>query len=139
MTTKGGHGSMSEEKQDFWAVVEVMGHKVFPGRVSDQAFGSASFIRVDVPEVPERTEKQTGYDTPDGSWGTYDATLPGAPAYTKIIGPGSIYCITPCTEEVARQVAAQRRERPVDVIDISRPVAMRSLSPGAGDDEEYDL
>jgi hypothetical protein len=39
--------------------------------------------------------------------------------YSKLIGPGSIYCITPCTEAIARS-AAQRLERwnnpiPVDI------------------------
>ncbi len=37
---------------DTWAVVEVMGHNTYAGRVTEQAIGGASFIRVDVPEIP---------------------------------------------------------------------------------------
>jgi hypothetical protein len=84
---------------DGWAIVEVLGHKKFAGHVSEQAFGSAVLIRVDVPE----TDQGGVFTKP----------------YSKLIGPGSIYCITPCTEEIAR-AAAQRLERwnnpiPVDI------------------------
>jgi hypothetical protein len=133
---------MSEEKQEFWAVVEVMGHKVFPGRVSDQTLGSASFVRVDVPAVEPRQvkDKQRVWDENASKYTYVDfmREVEGAPAYTKIIGSGSIYCITPCTEEVARQVAEQRRERPVDIIDIARPSAMRALAASHDEDDEDD-
>ncbi|MFA7254089.1 MAG: hypothetical protein WC107_06080 [Patescibacteria group bacterium] len=83
---------MSEaEKFETWAVVEVMGHSRYAGLVREQAVGGAAFIRVDVPQLGDRM------------------------AYTKLLGAGSIFCITPVSEEVARNVAAQCYERPVTV------------------------
>lgn len=97
------------EKFDCWAVVEVMGHSRYAGRVTEQAIGGCAFVRVDVPQVGER--------------------LP----FTKLLGQGSIFAITPCSEEVARQVAAQCVSRPVDVY---APDVQRSLSYDRGDDDE---
>lgn len=96
------------EKFDCWAVVEVMGHSRYAGRVTEQAIGGCAFVRVDVPAVGER--------------------LP----FTKLLGQGSIFAITPCSEEVARTVAQQCVSRPVDVY---TPSVQRAL-PMA--DDEYD-
>jgi len=118
-----------------WAVVEVMGHNVFPGWVTATTIGGAAFIRVDVPEIPERVESRPGYGA-DGTWGKHDFPVPAAPGYTKLIGPGSIYCITPCTEEVARQVADQRRQRPVTVIDFPQATAIAAANTCEDDEGE---
>lgn len=107
---------------DCWAIVEVMGHKRFAGHVTEQLFGSASLIRVDVPatEQPARYGREA-YTTAE---------------YSKLIGLASIYCITPCTEEVARRAAA--------VIECSNdpiPVAIppeRQLAAVAVDAEQLD-
>jgi hypothetical protein len=122
-----------ENKPDFWAVVEVMGHNVFAGRVSDMALGGSSFIRVDVPEIAERIELRAGYL--NGKYGKHDTQIPGAPAYTKIIGAGSIYCITPCSEEVATKVADERRQKPVSVVEMPEP---KALIAAASEDHEAD-
>lgn len=78
------------EKFEEWAVVEIMGHKKFAGKVTEQAVGGASFVRIDVPEI----------------------SLPAGdvlPAFTKLFGAASIYCISPCTEDTARLFAASIR------------------------------
>lgn len=72
-----------------WAIVEVMGHRQFAGHVSEQSIGGASFIRVDVP-------------------GNQEA---GLEPFTKLLGAGSIYAISPCTEETARAFAIQARQK----------------------------
>jgi len=64
-----------------WCVVEIMGHQRYWGRVTEQTLGGASFIRVDVPNSD------------------------GGIAYSKIFGASSIYCITPCTEAIARAMS----------------------------------
>lgn len=73
-----------------WCVVEIMGHKRFAGLVSEQAIGGASFVRVDVPAVTAS-----------------DGTL--LPAFSKLFGAASIYCLSPCTEETARAFAVEMR------------------------------
>jgi hypothetical protein len=82
------------DKFEQWAIVEIMGHQRFAGRVSEQAVGGANFVRVDVPKNDE------------------------VDAFTKLFGPSSIYCITLVTEEVARAAAQGLRNRPVHVYDI---------------------
>lgn len=79
--------SQTEEKFDCWAIVEIMGHKKFAGRVTEQTIGGTSFVRVDVPEISD----------------------PKLPPFTKLFGAGSIYCISPCTEETAKAFAAKIR------------------------------
>jgi hypothetical protein len=69
------------QKLDTWGVVEVMGHKKYAGKLSEFVVGGTSFVRVDVPAVE------------------------GAHAqFCKLIGPGSVYCITPTDEATARKV-----------------------------------
>lgn len=85
---------MSEEKFNEWAILEIMGHQTYAGRVSEQAVGGASFVRIDIPEI----EGQAGF--------------------TKIFGAGSIYCISPCTEQVARAMAARYRQVPINRYDL---------------------
>lgn len=84
----------SEQKFEIWAIVEVMGHKRFAGYVTEQTFGSASMIRVDVPEIDD------------------------VPAFTKMFGVGSIYCITPCTEEAAKSCQRSWQSRAFSAFDI---------------------
>jgi hypothetical protein len=101
------------EKFDAWAIVEVFGHKRFAGRVSDQAIGGASFIRIDVPATTDKT------------------------AYTKFFGGGAIYAITPCTEEVAR-IAAHEIEKWNDPVPVALPGGKQLPAPRSDDDEEDD-
>lgn len=101
---------MSEEiKFDIWANVEVMGHRRFAGRVTEQVIAGCGFVRVDVPQVDDRM------------------------AFTKLIGPSSIYCITPVSEEVANNLARQYRERPVE---IYTPTVQRQLTNWS-DEQDY--
>jgi hypothetical protein len=74
------------EKFDSWGIAEVMGHKKFAGRITEQTIAGAALVRVDVPSVTTRRG-----DT--------------VPEYSKLFGVASIYCITPTSEEVARTLA----------------------------------
>jgi hypothetical protein len=105
--------SETSEKFDCWAVVEVMGHQRYAGRVTEQAIGGCAFVRVDVPAVEGR--------------------LP----YTKLLGQGSIFAITPVSEAVARNVAAQSYAKPVEVYAPAMQQAL-SFNRGATDDNEMD-
>lgn len=89
---------MSQEHQgiDCWGIVEVMGHQVYCGRISEQVIAGHSFVRVDIPSVD------------------------GAAEFTKLFGAGSIYAITPTTQEIATIRAAQAVHRPINVYDLPR-------------------
>lgn len=83
---------------DSWAIVEVMGHRQFAGHVTEESIGGSSFVRVD---VPGNTES-------------------GLQPFTKLLGAGSIYAITPCTEETARAFAAKSRQKAFDEYEAPR-------------------
>lgn len=91
------------QKFETWALVEVFGHQHYAGKVTDQAVGGCNFVRVDVPEVP------------DGRTGGL------LPAFTKLLGQGAIFSITPCTEATARNAAAQFRATPGVLLYEPRP------------------
>jgi len=102
------------EKFDEWAVVEIMGHKKYAGHVTEHAMGGSSFVRIDVPEIT----------LSDGQ------TL--AP-FTKLFGAGSVYCISPVTEETAKAFAAKLMAE-----SFSRFEAPRLPAPSKGTDADED-
>lgn len=114
---------MSEDRFESWAIVEVMGHKRFSGHVSEQSIGGTSFVRVDVPETKR------------------------GPAFTKLLGAGSIYCISPVSEEIARADAETNYSHPLQELNL--PDEMRTAmregrkligvkSSESNDDELFD-
>lgn len=71
-----------------WAIIELMGHIRYGGRVSkDNALGTP-MLRVDVPMK-------------DGT------------TITQIVNPSSVYRITFCSEEIARAVSADETAEPI--------------------------
>lgn len=74
---------MDNERKPFavWAIVEVMGHQRFAGRVTEEVIAGHPQLRVDIPATAK--------------W----------PEHTKYFGGGSIYALHPCSEEIARQAA----------------------------------
>ena len=98
---------MSADKSfETWAVIEVMGHKRLAGFVTEQTVAGAAFVRVDVPAVLNA-----------------DTTVE-LPAFTKLLGAGSIYAITPCTEETARAFVCKMRERAFANYEAPRLIAL---------------
>lgn len=103
------------DKFEGWCIVEQLGHKRLAGYVSEQVVGGTAFIRVDVPG-PE-----------------------GKPVATQFLSGGSIYAITPCTEDLARKVAANCVVQPVTEWDIQpRRPALASAATFDVDDDEDD-
>lgn len=97
---------MSEQVQDLrdfgWCVVEQLGHKKLAGRVTEDLVAGALMLRVDVPD--------------------------GEEMITQWIGSGSLYALTPTTEEIAR-AAAEHLARP-------EPVHRWQLPARAGDPDD---
>jgi len=97
--------------QDLWAIVEVMGHSQYAGRVSEYSELGVPLVRVEVPETE------------------------GQPAFEKLLGAASIFRITPVTEDVARQAASRMRVRPLSC------VSLPSVEPAKldyDDEEDWD-
>ncbi len=80
---------MNETKFEEWAILELMGHRRLSGKVSEASIGGGAFIRIDMPMK-------------DGS------------NSTQFYSPGSIYCITPTTEDIARKMSLAYQPEPVN-------------------------
>lgn len=93
--------AQTQEKFETWAIVELMGHRKLAGKVSEAIIAGAPLLRIDVPEVP-------------GANG--GATVAG---FTQFYGAASIYCLTPCSESVARMIAQARREQPIQQYELA--------------------
>lgn len=66
-----------------WAVLELMGHRQAIGKISTEDLAGRPMIRID------RIDTE-----PEGQ--------------VQLYGPESVYCLTPVTEEQARQIASTR-------------------------------
>ena len=98
------------EKFEQCAIVELFGHQIIAGKVTEQVIGGQGFVRVDVPSV-------------DGQEG-----------FTKFYGAGAIYALTPCDEPTMLGAVQGLRQKPIDVWKLHLP----QLSAGKDDDEEED-
>lgn len=107
---------MSSDKFDQWCVVEVMGHKKFAGRVTEGPFG---MVQVDVPEVTLTSGKNL-------------------PAFSKLFGSSSIYCLTPCTEETARAFARDFRTQAFQTYELPALTAPKPTLFTPERDPEWD-
>lgn len=81
---------MSDEQATFdeWAILELLGHVRTAGRITEVTLFGAAMGRIDIP-------------TPDGGM------------ITQFFGGGSVYRMTPTTEEIARVVALSNQPAPV--------------------------
>lgn len=83
-----------ENKFELFAIVELFGHQKMAGKVTEHTIGSATFIRIDVPETKR------------------------SPTFTRFINPASVYAIKPVTEEVAKESASRIASAPIELWDI---------------------
>lgn len=80
---------METEKFEEWVIMEMFGHIRLAGKVTEATIlGGHSLLRLDIPDK-------------DGKF------------VTQFLGPGSIFRMTPCNEDVARKVASQCQPEPV--------------------------
>lgn len=112
------------EKFEQWCIVEIMGHNVFAGFVTERTLGGTAMIQVDVPEV--------------------DAEHP---AFSKLFSANAIYAISPTTEAHAREAAQRIRQRPVTLYILPQPARQLAMSDediegyrdaDAREDDRYD-
>lgn len=108
-----------------WAILELFGHARIAGAISEQAFGGAALVRVDVPEVRYTEESYIdGLRTPSEGI---------IPAHTRSFGAASIYSINWCDEASALLAAHSIRHQPV------RPYSMRNVLASMPDAERQRL
>lgn len=118
-----------------WAIVDVLGHQRYVGYVTTEAYGQAVLFRIDVPalEERERVTKQPGYLS-DRYLPAGTSVKEGAVAgYTKLVGSGSIYTITPCTKEAALHAVEESQPRPLMAVALP---PKRALEAGAHDPDD---
>ena len=94
-----------------WAIVELFGHQVIAGDVSEQVIAGQGFVRLDVPAVE------------------------GQAAYTKFYGHAAIYCITPTDEATAKAAAKSLNRPPVELWRLNLPEIAQHASRSAQDED----
>lgn len=108
-----------ERHFEAWGVVDLFGHIRLAGRISEQAIGGETFIRVDVPNSDE----------------TF---------HTRLFGKGAIYSMSLTDEPIAREYAKRSGTRPVSAYDVAAlvkdaaPAKLSALSVPAADDDDQD-
>ena len=102
---------MAEEFAGF-CIVEIMGHKRLAGHVRAVELAGSPFFRVDL-------------KTPDGR------------EMTQFYSPQSIYCLTPTSDEMVRQLVGMNQEEPVNRYELTSPGRDRAECLIL-DDDEYD-
>lgn len=98
---------------ELWAIVEVMGHARYAGRVSEYSGLGVPLVRVEIPAVGKE------------------------PAFEKLLGAASIFRVTPCTEEVARRAAASFAVRPLELVYLP-PAERAQVGFEPDDDDDLD-
>lgn len=101
------------ETPDVWAVVDILGHKRYAGRLSEVEKFGGKLGRVDVPAA-------------DGSF------------VTHLFGSQSVYGITFVTEQVARDVAKKNSPAPVQPWDYPKALPAGPSFAGLDDDDGPD-
>lgn len=79
-----------------WGILELMGHVRLAGRITEESHFGAALGRIDIPSGDGFT--------------------------TQYFGGGSIYRLTPTTEDIARSVAAHNQPQPVARWELSARV-----------------
>ena len=96
---------MTTETFDQWAILELMGHVRIAGRVTEEEHFGAKLGRIDIPNGDGFT--------------------------TQYFTGGSIYRLTPTTEDIARGVALRNQPEPVHRWELPASVVAKA----AGEDE----
>lgn len=102
-----------ENTFEHWAILELMGHRRLAGKVTESVIAGGSFIRIDVPSEND----------------TYS---------TQYYSPGAVYCITPTTEEIAREFAKQVQPEPVHTWELPKLEVGRNMDYDPALDEDFE-
>jgi hypothetical protein len=137
------------EAFDSWCVLELMGHVRMAGRVTEEERFGVKMGRIDVPDAdrtcPDCGGHGHGPDTADGPNVDEQGPCPvcggkgRVAAFTTVyFGGGSVYRMTPTTEEVARVVARGSQPEPVHRWELPKPERAKAVLDGEPDDDPDD-
>jgi hypothetical protein len=87
-----------QDKFAGYAILELMGHRRLGGFVQETTLAGGAFLRIDVP-----------------------GDVDGEVHSTQFYSPGSVYCLTPCSEDAAKLVARSNRPQPVHQWELPSP------------------
>ena len=125
-----------QSKFEGWAVVELFGHQREVGFVTTQQFGQACLFQIDVPELPEREfvlrrpEYVAEFFAPAGS----KVRREMSPARSRLVGPGAVYALNPCTEEAARIAIEELSPRKLILLETPKKESA-ALLPGESQEQ----
>ena len=122
-----------QAKFDGWAIVEVMGHQTFVGYVTTEAYGQAVLFRIDVPQLDERERVTKAPAYVGDRYVSAGATVKegAVQGFTKLVGSGSIYCITPCSKDAALAALERNQCRPLMSIALPPTAALAPAGEAA--------
>jgi len=86
-------------KFNTWAVVELFGHNVLAGKVTEQVIAGQSFVRIDVPKTSK------------------------CPSFTKYQLPTSVYGMTPVDEDYATRMSERIQAQPISSYEHNEVIA----------------
>jgi hypothetical protein len=133
-------------KFEGWAVVELFGHAKEIGFVTTQYFGTACLFQIDVPELFDRE-----FTLQAPQWIEHEGRTILAPEGTKVkragssgrsrlVGPGAVYSMTPCSQEAAKIAIERMQPRPLMILELAKkPDAPLVTWPDDSEDHEEKL
>jgi hypothetical protein len=127
-----GDVNMEQNAQfEGWAIIEVYGHQQAIGFVSTRYFGNSCLFQVDTPEISERDFTLESPQYVEGKWTSEGAKVrkKARASSSQMLGPGSIFRMTPCSEEVALNAVDRMSSREIVVLEIPKD-KVRELLPG---------
>lgn len=126
---------------DLWAILELMGHVKLAGRVTEEERFGSKMGRIDVPDcIPcdckgaDQIHGNDRFDCPKCKGSGFLEKFT-----THYFGGGSIYRLTPTSEEVARAVAANHKPQPISPWELPRALTHQAVGrPEANDEYRHD-
>lgn len=101
-----------------WAKIELMGHNTLVGYVTTRYFGPAALFQIDVPGAAEREETLDRGSFIDDRWCPAGSVVKreAIPSASPMVGPTTIYRLTPCSEPVAMELLKNRVGRAYAIV-----------------------
>lgn len=134
----------AQAKFEGFAVVELMGHQREIGFVTTEVYGQAVMFRIDTPELDDREYVLESPEYIDGRLAPKGTTVKrkAVEARSRLVSPGALYAINPCTEEAARAAIERTTHRPLMLVSLPEGAKLGPAVDGdivdTGEPEDWD-